>query len=55
MGGGPLDGAMLDMVGEKVKICLMLVMMMLVIMMLVIMILVITMMVMMMTPLKLSC
>ena len=33
VGGGPLDGAMLDMVGEKVKICLMLVMMMMVIMM----------------------
>ena len=45
VGGGPLDGAMLDMVGEKVKICLMLVMMILVIMM----------MVMMVTPLKLSC
>ena len=46
VGGGPLDGAMLDMVGEKVKICLMLMIMRMVIMILV--------MVMMMTPLKLS-
>ena len=46
VGGGPLDGAMLDMVGEKVKICSMIVRMTVMVMM---------MMVIMMTPLRFSC